>query len=78
MQVPLTLSVKVVSLKGTLCVRFRPPPSDRVWFGFTSMPSLEMESEPCIGDHKINSGPVAAFIVERIKVGFQLSPAVGN
>lgn len=67
-QVPLALTIRVVQLKGTLQVRIKPPPSDRVWFSFTEMPALELLPEPCIGDHKINSGPLGAFIVNQIKV----------
>ncbi|KAL2650383.1 hypothetical protein R1flu_018511 [Riccia fluitans] len=67
-QVPLALTIKVVQLKGTLQVRVKPPPSDRLWFSFTRMPTLELVPEPCIGDHKINSGPLGAFIVNQIKI----------
>ncbi|KAL3701313.1 hypothetical protein R1sor_019335 [Riccia sorocarpa] len=67
-QVPLALTIKVVLLKGTLQVRVKPPPSDRVWFSFTKMPTLDLVPEPCIGDHKINSGPLGAFIVNQIKI----------
>ncbi|CAM6092420.1 unnamed protein product [Calypogeia fissa] len=67
-QVPLALTIRVVQLKGTLQVRIKPPPSDRVWFSFTEMPALELLPEPCIGDHKINSGPLGAFIVNQIKI----------
>lgn len=67
-QVPLALTIKIVQLKGTLQVRIKPPPSDRVWFSFTEMPAVEFLPEPCIGDHKINSGPLGTFIVNQIKI----------
>ncbi|KAJ7517257.1 hypothetical protein O6H91_21G016200 [Diphasiastrum complanatum] len=67
-QVPLVLSLKILSLKGTLQIRIKAPPSDRVWVGFASMPVLEFASEPSIGDRKISPGPLIAFITERIKM----------
>ncbi|KAJ7539231.1 hypothetical protein O6H91_11G081900 [Diphasiastrum complanatum] len=67
-QVPITLSVRTLSLKGTLQVRMKAPPSDRIWFGFLSMPELELLSEPSIGDRKISTGPVVSFIADRLKM----------
>ncbi|KAG6549716.1 hypothetical protein Mapa_008696 [Marchantia paleacea] len=67
-QVPLALTIKVVQVRGKLQVRIKPPPSDRVWFSFTQMPTLELVPEPCIGDHKISSGPLGQFIVNQIKI----------
>ncbi|BBM97829.1 hypothetical protein MPTK1_1g08670 [Marchantia polymorpha subsp. ruderalis] len=67
-QVPLALTIKVVQVRGKLQMRIKPPPSDRVWFSFTQMPTLELVPEPCIGDHKISSGPLGQFIVNQIKI----------
>ncbi|KAH9290027.1 hypothetical protein KI387_034144, partial [Taxus chinensis] len=69
-QVPLTLSIRVLSLKGTIRISIKPPPSDCIWFGFTSMPDIEWGFEPSIGDHKITNGKVAALITNRIKAAF--------
>ncbi|KAJ6960885.1 hypothetical protein NC653_038787 [Populus alba x Populus x berolinensis] len=35
-QVPLSLSIRLGSLRGTVRLHIKPPPSDQLWFGFTS------------------------------------------
>ncbi|KAI5072707.1 hypothetical protein GOP47_0013109 [Adiantum capillus-veneris] len=69
--VPFTLSMRLVSLKGTLRVRIKPPPTEHIWFGFTSMPTIELQPEPSIGEHRITKGPVIAFITNKIKMLIQ-------
>ncbi|CAK9231729.1 unnamed protein product [Sphagnum troendelagicum] len=66
-QVPLVISIKVVSLKGTLEVRIRPPPTTHIWFSFRHMPELELMAEPYVGDHAITSPPVIAWILAFLK-----------
>ncbi|CAN0854868.1 Testis-expressed protein 2 [Linum grandiflorum] len=66
-QVPLSLSIRVSSLRGTLRLHIKPPPSDQLWFGFTSMPDIEFELESSVGEHKITSGHIALFLINRFK-----------
>lgn len=68
MKVPLSLSIRVASLRGTLRLHIKPPPSDQIWFGFTSMPDIEFDLESGIGEHKITSGHVALLLINRFKV----------
>ncbi len=44
------------------------PPTNHVWFSFKEMPEMDLVSEPSIGDHRISSGPLAAFVVQQLKV----------
>ncbi|KAH9781156.1 SMP-LTD domain-containing protein [Citrus sinensis] len=67
-QVPISLSIRVAALRGTLRLHIKPPPSDQLWFGFTSMPDIEFAMESSVGDHKITSGQVALFLINRFKV----------
>ncbi|MCO5549848.1 hypothetical protein L7F22_003322 [Adiantum nelumboides] len=76
--VPITLSMRLVSLKGTLRVRIKPPPTDRIWFGFTSMPTIELQPEPSIGEHRVTNGPVITFITNKIKMLIQDSLVLPN
>lgn len=46
----------------------KPPPSDQIWFGFTSMPDIQFNLESSVGDHKITNGRVALFLISRFKV----------
>ncbi|CAN8235110.1 unnamed protein product [Cochlearia groenlandica] len=70
-QVPITLSIGVSSLRGTLRVHMKPPPSDQLWFGFTSMPDIEFNLVSSVGEHKITNTHVATFLVNRFKIGIR-------
>lgn len=67
-KVPLTLRIKVASLRGTLRVQIKPPPSDQLWFGFSSMPDIEFNLESSVGEHRVTSGHIASFLINRFKV----------
>lgn len=77
-QVPLALSIQVLSLKGTVRISVKPPPSDRIWFSFTSTPKIEWGFEPSIGDHKINFSKIAAFIESRIEAAIHENLVLPN
>jgi len=77
-QVPLALSIQLLSLKGTVRISVKPPPSDRIWFAFTSTPKIEWGFEPSIGDHKINFSTIAAFIASRIEVAIRENLVLPN
>ncbi|KAI9092499.1 hypothetical protein K1719_027627 [Acacia pycnantha] len=66
-QVPLSLKIRIASLRGTLRLQIKPPPSDQLWYGFTSMPDIDFNLESSIGEHKITSGHLALFLFNRIK-----------
>ncbi|XP_072059133.1 uncharacterized protein [Arachis hypogaea] len=67
-QVPLSLAIKVESLRGTLRLHVKPPPSDQLWYGFTSMPDIDFSLESSVGERKIASGHIASYLINRIKV----------
>ncbi|KAK7278329.1 hypothetical protein RJT34_23357 [Clitoria ternatea] len=70
-QVPLSLAVRVASLRGTLRLHIKPPPSDQLWYGFTSMPDIDFNLDSSVGDHKIASGHFALFLVNRLKTAIR-------
>lgn len=67
-KVPLSLVIRMTSLRGTLRLHIKPPPSDQLWLAFTSMPDIDFNLESSIGEHKINSGHIALFLISRLKV----------
>ncbi|XP_071732098.1 uncharacterized protein [Rutidosis leptorrhynchoides] len=77
-QVPLTLAIRVTTLRGTLRVHIKPPPSDQIWFGFTSMPDIDFSLESSVGDHKITSGHIALFIISKFKAAIRESMVLPN
>ncbi|KAL3724973.1 hypothetical protein ACJRO7_030050 [Eucalyptus globulus] len=77
-QVPLALRINVASLRGTLRVQIKPPPSDQLWFGFTSMPEIDVHLESSVGDHKVTSGHIASFLINRFKTSIQETMVLPN
>ncbi|KAG8489915.1 hypothetical protein CXB51_015459 [Gossypium anomalum] len=70
--------VRVASLRGALRLYIRPPPSDQLWFGFTSMPDIEFVLESSVGDHKITNGHIALFLINRFKAAIRETMVLPN
>ena len=47
--VPISVTIRVRRLAGTLRVWIPPPPGDRLWFGFVDEPEVEMDATPSVG-----------------------------
>ncbi|CAN7041698.1 unnamed protein product [Brassica oleracea var. botrytis] len=77
-QVPISLSIRVSSLRGTLRVHMKPPPSDQLWFGFTSMPDIQFDLASSVGDHKITNSHVAMFLINRFKTAIREAVVLPN
>ncbi|XP_027358420.1 uncharacterized protein LOC113867350 isoform X1 [Abrus precatorius] len=70
-QVPLSLAIRVASLRGTLRLQIKPPPSDHLWFSFTFMPDIDFNLESSVGEHKITNSHIAFFLVNRLKAAIR-------
>ncbi|OIW07218.1 hypothetical protein TanjilG_02538 [Lupinus angustifolius] len=77
-QVPLSLAIRVASLRGTLRLHIKPPPSDQLWYGFTSMPDIDFNLESLVGEHKITNGHFALLLVNRLKAAIQETLVLPN
>nr|KYP43063.1 Testis-expressed sequence 2 protein [Cajanus cajan] len=77
-QVPLSLAIRVASLRGTLRLHIKPPPSDQLWYGFTSMPDIDFNLESSVGEHKITNTHFALFLVNRLKTGIRETLVLPN
>lgn len=77
-QVPLSLAIRVASLRGTLRFHIKPPPSDQLWFGFTSMPEIDWNLESSIGDRKIMNSHIALLIGNRFKAAIRETLVLPN
>ncbi|KAF6153437.1 hypothetical protein GIB67_003627 [Kingdonia uniflora] len=70
-QVPLSLKIRVTSIRGTIRLHIKPPPSDRLWFAFTSMPEIDFNLESSVGDHKITNTHIALLLGSRFKTAIR-------
>ncbi|KAK4428214.1 Nucleus-vacuole junction protein 2 [Sesamum alatum] len=77
-QVPLSLGIRVSSLCGTIRLCMKPPPSDQIWFGFTSMPDIQFNLESFVGDHKVTNGHLALFLISRFKAAIRETLVLPN
>lgn len=65
--VSLVLAVIVHSLEGNLLLHIKPPPSNRLWFGFTNLPKMEIEIEPVVSERKVQWSMVKRLLEGRIR-----------
>ena len=66
-EVNLVLAVVVKKLNGHVFVKFKPPPSNRVWISFETMPDMEMTIEPIVSARQITYGIILRAIESRIR-----------
>ncbi|KAJ4844484.1 hypothetical protein Tsubulata_006320 [Turnera subulata] len=77
-QVPISLTIRVASLHGTVRAHIKPPPSDQLWYGFTSMPDIQFGLESSVGEHKITSGHVASYLINKFKAAIRETMVLPN
>lgn len=68
--VELVLAVVVNKLEGHALIRFKPPPSNRVWVAFEGMPNLDLKIEPIVSSRQITYNVVLRAIESRIREVF--------
>ncbi|WVQ80668.1 hypothetical protein IAT38_002773 [Cryptococcus sp. DSM 104549] len=65
--VDLVLAVVLKSFEGNMVVQIKKPPSNRIWYGFTQMPKMEVEIIPVVSERKIQIGMVLKAIEKQIR-----------
>lgn len=76
--IPIVLAVVLRSLEGNLLLHVKRPPSNRLWFGFTTMPKMEIDIEPVVSERKVQWGMVTRLIEGRLKELLNESIVVPN
>ena len=66
-EVNLVLAIVVKKLNGHGILKFKPPPSNRVWIAFETMPDMEMDIEPIVSSRQITYGFILRTIEARIR-----------
>ncbi|KAF4252903.1 hypothetical protein KXV68_007863 [Aspergillus fumigatus] len=66
-EVDIVLAVVLKKLEGHMLIRFKPPPSNRVWVSFETMPNMVMDIEPIVSSKQITYGIILRTIESRIR-----------
>ncbi|KAE8148540.1 hypothetical protein BDV25DRAFT_158113 [Aspergillus avenaceus] len=66
-EVDIVLAVVLKKLEGHLLIRFKPPPSNRAWISFETMPHMDMDIEPIVSSKQITYGIILRTIESRIR-----------
>ena len=65
--VDLVLAVVLKSIEGNMVLRIKRPPSNRIWYGFTHMPKMEVEIRPIVSERRIQIGMVLKAIEKQLR-----------
>lgn len=66
-EVDIVLAVVLKKLEGHLLVRFKPPPSNRFWMSFETMPQMEMDIQPVVSSKQITYSLILRTIESKIR-----------
>ena len=69
-EVNFVLAITVKKLEGHMFLRFKPPPSNRVWYSFEKMPHLDLHIEPIVSSRQITYNIILRAIESRIREVF--------
>lgn len=65
--VSVVVAVVLRSLEGTLLLHIKPPPSNRVWYGFTTMPKMDVGVEPVISARKVRWSLITGLLESKAR-----------
>ncbi|KAL3420171.1 PH domain-containing protein [Phlyctema vagabunda] len=66
-EVNLLLAVVLKRIEGHLMLRIKPPPSNRIWLTFQTMPKIDLNIEPIVSSRQITYTLILRQIENRIK-----------
>ncbi|KAH7126895.1 hypothetical protein B0J11DRAFT_526714 [Dendryphion nanum] len=66
-EVSLVLATTLRKLDGHILLRIKPPPSNRLWMTFESVPKMELVVEPIVSSRQITYGVILRAIESRLR-----------
>ena len=66
-EVDLLLSITIEKLEGPMLVKFKPPPSERIWYSFESEPLINLKIEPIISSRQLTYNIITNSIEKKLK-----------
>ncbi|KAI9372808.1 hypothetical protein BJX61DRAFT_421659 [Aspergillus egyptiacus] len=66
-EVDVVLAIVLKKLEGHMLVRFKPPPSNRAWISFETMPNMVMDIEPIVSSKQVTFGIILRTIESKIR-----------
>lgn len=66
-EVNLIMAGTLRKLSGHMLIKIKPPPSNRMWLTFETMPHIEMSIEPVVSSRQITYGVILRAIESRIR-----------
>lgn len=66
-EVDIVLAVVLKKLEGHALIRFKPPPSNRFWISFETMPHMVMEIQPIVSSKQITYSLILRTIESKIR-----------
>lgn len=65
------LMVTVSSIEGCLSLNIPPAPSDRLWYGFKTVPKISLTVKPAVGERAVNIVYVTKWIEDKLLREFE-------
>lgn len=69
-EVNFVLAIMLKKLDGHMLLKFKPPPSNRIWFTFDKMPHIDLQIEPIVSSRQITYNVILRAIESRIREVF--------